>query len=93
MNPEEQEQLEGEVDKSRQVKQLKNAFLDKFFEDKERQIFNALKELPLGSNDDLNNIHMMLKSMMALKSEVNTAMNTGKLASIGLSGELDKTNV
>ena len=92
MGPEEQEQLENEVEATRHVKQLKDKFLDKFFEDKERQIFESLKALPLGSVDDLNSIHMMLKSVMSLKSEVNSVMNTGKMASLSLSVELDKAD-
>lgn len=88
----EQEQLENEIEATREVKQLKSKFLDKFFEAKKLQIFEAIKELPLGSGDDLTSMHMMLKSIAALESEVNTVMNTGKMASMSLAAELDKTD-
>ena len=92
MDLEEQEQLENEVEATREVKKLKSKFLDKFFKNKERQIFEAMKELPLGSSDDLNTMHMMLKSVAALESEVNTVMNTGKMANMSLAETLDKTD-
>jgi len=90
MNPTEREQLEVEVDKSHQVKRLKDKFLDKFFADKERQIFDSIKALPLGDEKNLNAMHMMLKSMQSLQSEVNTVMNSGTMASMSLSEGIDK---
>jgi len=90
LEPDEQEQLEKEVEETHEVKRLKSKFLDTFFENKKRQIFEAMKELPLGAVDDLNAMHMMLKSIIALESEVNTVMNTGKMAEMSLQQELDK---
>jgi len=90
MNPESREQFEKEVDKANSVKKLKDKFLDEFFKNKEAQIFEAMKGLPLGDADALNSMHMMLKSMQSLQSEVNTAMNSGNMAAMSLSEELDK---
>ena len=90
MNETEQDQLEQEVTATKEVKRLKIKFLDKFFEDKEAQIFELFKQTPLGSVDDLNNMHHQLKSLNALQTEVNTVMNTGKMAEMSLQLELDK---
>lgn len=90
MKPEHQEQFENEVEETRKMKTLKNKFLDKFFEDKEAQLFNAFKNCPLGDEKVLAGIHMAYKSMHALQSEVQSVMNTGKMAEMSLAPELDK---
>lgn len=90
MNPSEQEQLENEVEATREVKQLRSKFLDKFFLDKERQLFEAIKDIPIGDGAALENIHHQLKSLNALQVEIQTVMNTGKMANMSLEAELDK---
>ncbi len=90
MNPETKEQLDNEMEASRQMQRIKDKFLDKFFADKEAQVFSAIKDLPLGDVDKLNSLHMMIKSLQSLQSEVNSVMNTGKLANLALAEELDK---
>ena len=87
MNPEAVEQCEREVIKTREVKRLKDKFLDKFFEDKDAQLFAMFKETPLGAADALNAIHHQLKSLNALRAEVSSVMDTGRMAGI----MLDKT--
>jgi len=90
MNPDQHEQCENEVEATREVKQLKSKFLDKFFADKEAQLFEALRQTPIGAIDNLNNIHHQLKSLNALQTEIQTVLNTGHMADIMLAEELDK---
>lgn len=78
--------LENEVDLSRDVRKLKKSFLDEFFRDKEKLLFEHMKNLPLGSVDDLVEIHHQLKSLNALQVEIQSVIDTGKMAQM----ELDK---
>ena len=89
MRPEQQEQCENEVEATREVKQLKSKFLDEFFAGKEQQLFQLLRQIPLGSSDELSNIHHQLMSMNALQVEIQTVMDTGKMAQMSLDQELD----
>jgi len=91
MRPEELDILSKEKAEAREVARLKSKFLDKFFQDKEAMLFEAFKHCPIGAVDDLNNIHHQLKSLNALKTEVQSVMDTGKMAEIALSTELDKS--
>jgi len=89
MRVEEKEQFEDEVETTRQVLQLKDKFLDNFFEDKERQLFDAFRNCDIGDDTGLQAIHMMTKSLNSLQFEIQTVMNTGKMASMSLAAELD----
>ena len=89
MRPEDREQFEDEAEASRRVERLKKNFLDKFFEDKERQLFDTFRSCEIGDDDDLKAIHMMSKSLNSLQAEIQTVLNTGKMASLSLAQELD----
>jgi len=80
--------LEDEVVRATKVRKLKDAFLDQFFQEKEAQLFEHFKSIPIGASDDLVEIHHQLKSMNALKVAVQSVMDTGKMARI----ELDDTD-
>jgi len=92
MRPEDQVQFETEIEETRRVKQLKDKFLDSFFKEKEEQIFELFRNIPIGSADDLVNAHHQLKSLNALQIEVQTVMNTGKMAEMSLQQGLDKAD-
>ena len=76
--------LEDEIVIARDVKRLKDSFLDQFFKDKEQQLFDHFKRIPIGAANDLVELHHQLKSMNALQVEIQSAMDTGKMAQIGL---------
>lgn len=76
--------LEDEINIATQVRRIKVSFLDKFFEEKEAQIFELFKATPIGSSDDLVEIHHQLKSLNALRVEIQSAMDTGKMAQMEL---------
>jgi len=67
-----------------EVRRLKRAFLDEFFEKKTEFLFEYVKSLPLGSHDDLVEAHHQIKALEALKQEVNTVLETGKMATFTL---------
>lgn len=80
MNAREFNIYEKEVEQARTVKMLGGAFLDKFFEEKSEQLFEAFKDCAIGDADGLEKIHAAYKSMNALQAEIQTVMNSGKLA-------------
>lgn len=85
MNRQDEESLlRDEVKKADEVRRLKRAFLDEFFETKTQLLFNYIKTLPLGSRDDLVDAHHQIKALEALKQEVNTVIETGKMAAFTL---------
>jgi len=85
-------QLEDELYEARQAKRLRKDFLGDFFRDKEAQILDLIKELPLGSTDALVNAHHQLKSLNALQMELQTVINTGKMADVEKQQALDKAD-
>lgn len=80
LSEEEREVLERNIAEADEVRQLKNQYLDRYFEDRELQLFNALKSIPLGNTDALNNLHHQLKATEALKLELQSAINSGVMA-------------
>ena len=80
MNPRAREQVENEVDEARVMQRQKDAWLDDFFATKEQQLWGAFKNTAIGDADALVNIHHAAKSLGSLKQEVQTVMDTGKLA-------------
>lgn len=74
------------VEIARRAKRLKGDFLDAFFEEKSAQLFEAMKDLPLGADAVLKDLHHQLKSLNALQVEIETFIDTGKISQ----SELDK---
>ena len=84
-----EEQYGDEIAAAREVRTLKNGVLDNFFENKDRQFFETFKQIPIGSVDDLVNLHTQVKSLNALRVELQSVLNTGKMAQVKLD-ELNK---
>ncbi|RLC97844.1 MAG: hypothetical protein DRI46_12300 [Chloroflexi bacterium] len=84
--------LEEELYEAKLAKRIRNDFLGDFFRDKEQQIFDLIKALPIGSGDDLINAHHQLKSLNALQQEIQSVENTGKMAEVALKQALDKAD-
>lgn len=83
------EQLNDEIHMADQAKKLKAMFLDTFFETKEEQLFNMLRDIPLGDAAAVIAVHHQLKSLNALQVEIQSYIDTGKMARIELD-EADK---
>jgi hypothetical protein len=75
---------EEEIAQSIDVKRLKNAYLDKFFREKYIQVHEHIAALPLGQTDALVIAHHQLKSLAALETEIQSYIDSGKLAAISL---------
>lgn len=73
-----------ELHEAKAAKRLRDDFLGDFMAGKEAQIFEHIKNLPLGSTDQLIEAHHQLKSLNSLRMEIESVMNTGKLAEAGL---------
>lgn len=84
MEPDDIEDLKNEVHLSDQVKRLKVLFLDSFFKQKEQQLFDLLRTTPLGDAAAVVAIHHQLKSLNALQVEIQSYIDTGKMAQVGL---------
>lgn len=80
MNERDFDIYEKEVEQAHVVKTMGEAFLDKFFKEKNEQLFEAFKDCAIGDADGLEKIHAAYKSMNALQAEIQTVMNSGKLA-------------
>jgi len=80
-------QCEEEIRQAGEVKKLKNSFLDAFFEEKEQQIFQFIKELPLGSTEDLSEAHHQLKALNALMVQIQSVMDSGKMSQMMLDAD------
>lgn len=85
-------QLRDELNEARQARRLKNDLLGDFFKEKEQLLFNAIQDTKIGDAEALVNIHHQLKSLNALRQEIETIIDTGKLAQAELNQQLDKVN-
>ena len=74
------DRVERELAEARTVTALKSKFLDNFFAAKEAQLWEAFGQVKIGDADALIHIHHQYKSLNALRAEVLTVTNTGKLA-------------
>ena len=84
------EQLKEELYEARVAKRLRNDFLGDFFQDKTDLLFSAFKNTPIGDVETLVSIHHQIKSLEALKSEIDSVITTGKLAQADINMMLDK---
>lgn len=79
--------LEMEITLAEDVRKLKKAFLDEFFRDKEQTLMEHFKNIPIGSVDDLVDVHHQLKSLNALQVEIQSILDTGKMARMTLDND------
>jgi len=68
---------EQQIETGKEVRALKSKFLDKFFETKEQVLWEAFQE---ARPEDLNQIHLTLKALQALKLEVQNALDSQRLS-------------
>jgi len=87
MDPRAREQVENEVDAAQDMRRRKEVWIDEFFAKKEAQLLTAFRETPIGNGTKLSEIHYMSKALQALQSEVQTVMDTGKLAQAAINLE------
>lgn len=89
MNPRDREQQENEVATAQRMQRHKETWTDEFFWEKDALLWQAFKDTPLGKKKALVNIHHAAKSLDALRQEVQTVMDTGKMAQAALDQDLD----
>ncbi|RKZ07750.1 hypothetical protein DRQ25_10790 [Candidatus Fermentibacteria bacterium] len=75
-----EDRIEQELYEAQEVKKIKIRFLDDFFDRKEKELWDAFGRTKIGDSTSLIEIHHQFKSLNALRAEVQTAVNTGKLA-------------
>ena len=90
MNPTEREQIENEVNEAVQMRRRKDAWLDDFFAQKQAQLFDQFRRASIGSSESLVNIHSASKALGALQVEVQTVIDTGKLAQEALNLDINQ---
>lgn len=84
MDKVEREILNDEVALASSVNKLKIQFLDVFFTNKKKQLFELIQNLPLGSKEQLVDAHHQLKSLNALEVEIQAIVDSGRMAKISL---------
>lgn len=72
--------IEDELQAAQAVHKIKVQFLDDFFDRKDKELYAAFRQVSLGDSKTLVEIHHQSKSLNALRMEVQSAVNTGKLA-------------
>ena len=87
MNPRDREQVENEVNLAQNMARAKGIWIDDFFESKEAQLLAAFRQVPVGDTEKLSEIHYMSKALHSLQQEVQTVMDSGKLAQAALNEE------
>ena len=76
--------LQHEYEKGEQAKQAMEYFIQPFFDSKREQLFDEIQRVKLGDADTLTAIHHQMKSLAALCTDIQTYIDTGKMAAIEL---------
>ena len=74
------DRIATELHEAQEVGKIKVRFLDDFFAAKEAQLWDAFCSVKIGDSVALIELHHQVKSLNALRSEVQTVVNTGKMA-------------
>lgn len=87
MQASEQLKLFEEMQMAKQADFAYNQYFAQFFEQKNANLIEAFRLAPIGNDQVLKNIHCMFKALDALKVDLLTTIETGKLAEIALNAE------
>lgn len=82
--------LQYEYERGEQAKHANEQFIQPFFESKTEQLFNEIQRVKLGDTETLTAIHHQIKSLTALCTDIQSYIDTGKMAGISLN-ELRKS--
>lgn len=80
MTDEERAKLEREIQAARGIQAAYNVGMAKFFENKLTQLWGAFAKAPAGDIKALETIHHATKATLALQGEMQSVLDTGKLA-------------
>lgn len=87
MTPQEQIQLQYEIQASEQAQFAYNQYFAGFFEQKEADLIQAFRSAPIGDVEILRNIQCLFKSLDSIKMDLLTKIETGKLAEVALAND------
>ena len=91
LTPQEQQKLQQEIEKANQAKQAYDTYFSHFFERKEQDLLTAFRSTPIGDREALCNIHMLYKSLDAIKTDLIVSIETGILAQHALQEDQQET--
>lgn len=83
------QRIEDEIVASRHVRSLKTGVLDKFFENGEKNLWDAFNNASCGDTKTLTDIHHRMRALKSLEAEVQSVINTGKLAQVEKAAIID----
>jgi len=82
------DRLEEDIHKAHEAKRLESQLLNDFFTEKDAQLWDAFKRVPVRDRDALIEVHHAVIALDALRSELQAFEDSGKLAQ----AELDREN-
>ena len=74
------QRLKDEVLRANQAEQSYNSFIRSFIAEKKQRLFEAFESLPSNDIDGLKELKLMSLSLTALETEIQSIIDTGKLA-------------
>ena len=77
-------QLEGERSIGNRAKAANSEFFEPFFEEKEKVLIEAFRNVSVTNSEALLNIKLQFKALDTLNDELQSFIDTGKMASITL---------
>lgn len=79
------EKLNKEQDRGRKANAAYKSFIKPYFDEKEKVLFEAFKNISISSEDELMAVKRMLYAVNNLHDEILSIINTGKMADETLS--------
>ena len=89
MNDDKRAILEIESAKGQRAEHAYETFFKPFFDKKNKELFDIFKDLPTSEPDKLMAVKMQTNALESLGDEIQTLINTGKLAAKSISEEDD----
>lgn len=92
MQPNEFEQLQAEQIKGAKAERIYETYVVPFIKAKKEILFKAFNDLPISATEDLAEVKRMNQTIDAFAQEFLTFIETGKMADVILSREMDLTD-
>jgi len=85
MTPQQRQQLLNEVQRGDKAQKAYDFFISGFIDSKKALLFDKFKTISIGQPDNILEIKRMVITIEQLDDEINSVINTGKMAAITLS--------
>lgn len=90
LNEQEKAKLQNEIEIAEKARVAFDHYFSPYFEKKEADLMAAFRSAPIGDREHLNNIHGLFKAIDAIKNDLLSSIETGKLAAMMIAADQEE---